>query len=153
MASIRDRIIAAAITALNTGAPGGVPTAERVRTADLEPSDLPSIIVYPTRTSPDPLGGGERNAVRARLSFNVECRAAGTGSIRPDEAIDPLCVWVIKALGGKRLSDGAGGFLNHDIVEGETTFVFEQGAAPYCLASVEMTAVYQYLVSNPESRV
>lgn len=153
MASIRDQIIAAAITALNTGRPAGIPVAERVRTADLTPAELPAITVYPTHSTPEEIGGGGGPLVRARLAFVVECRAAGTDAIRPDAAVDPLYVWVVQKLANRRLPDGLGGLLNHDIVEGETSFVYEQGAAPYCLAAVEMTAVHQYLVANPEARV
>jgi hypothetical protein len=153
MASVRDQIVAAAIVELNTGAPGGIPTAERVRLAELAPTDLPSILVFPSSDAPEEIGGGGGAIVRSRLTLVVECRAAGTASIRPDQAVDPLAVWVVKALGNKRLPAGGGQFLNHDIVQGETTFSFEEGEAPYCLAAIEMIVVYQHLVADPEARV
>lgn len=153
MASVRDQIVAAAIVALNTGTPVGVPQAERVRTAAIEPSELPSIIVYPSHDTNEAIGGDGGPLVRARFTMVVECRAAGTSSIRPDQAVDPLYVWVVKALVNNRLPDGAGGFLNHFMNEGDTTFSYEEGDAPYCLAATEMIAVYQHLVGDPESRV
>ena len=154
MASIRERIVAAAVVALNTGAPVGVPQAERERLAAVDPNvDLPSIIVFPVHDVPEQVGGDGGPLVRSRLTLTVECRAAGTASVRPSQATDPLFVWVVKTLVGTRLPDGSGGFLTHFINQGETTFSYEQGEAPYCLAAIEMTAVYQQLVADPESRV
>jgi len=153
MASIRDKIIAAAITALNTARPGGIPAAERTRTAAIDPSELPSILVYPGLDQPEEVGGGLGPIVKSSFRILVEMRAAGTISIRADEAIDPLYVWTVKKLAGARLSDGAGGFLNHDIQEGETSFQFDQGEAPYGLAVTAFLVSYQHLVGDPEARV
>lgn len=152
MATIRDRIVAAAITTLNTGTPVGVPQAERVRTADIGLEELPSIIVFPTLDVPEPVGSPGIPIVRSRLSLTVELRAAGTALVRPDQALDPLYSWVIRALVRRRLSDGAGGFLNHDTLEGQTTFAYEQGDKPLAFASVELVVSYQHLSNDPDNR-
>ena len=147
MASVREQIVVAAIAALNAGTPGGVPAAERTRSTAVEEAGLPSIIVYPTReTSASAPAHGP--IVHRRLTLAVECRAKGDGTVRPDQAVDPLVVWVIKALAGSVL-----GGLAHVIEEGDITFAYEQGEAPLCLAVVEMVVEHQHLVTNPESRV
>jgi hypothetical protein len=152
VSSIRERIAAAAVVELNTGTPGGVPQTERSRTADYQPADLPAIVVYLMRDVHERVGGGSGPIYRSRVTLFVECRASGTGSLRADQAVDPLYLWVVKALAGKRLPDGAGGFLNHDIFEGDTTFAYEQGNVPHCLASTEMVVEYQRLRGDPEAR-
>lgn len=153
MASVRDKIVAAAVAALNTGTPVGVPAADRVRTAEVAPSELPSIVVFPVRDEPEEVGGGGGPIVLSRLTLVAECRAQGTASVRPDEALDPLATWVVKALANKQLPNGAGGVLNNDILEGSTSFSYESGETPMSLAAVEMIVVYQHLVADPESRV
>ena len=150
MASIREQILDAVVAALSAGSPPA--TVERSRSADLGPADLPSIIVYPIRDQPGDNSSATRPAVLSRLTFVVECRAAASASVRADEAVDPLYVWVVQKLGQQRLADGAGGWLNHDMVEGETAFAYDRGEAPYCLASIEFDATYQHLRRDPELR-
>ena len=153
MASIRDQIVAAAIAELNTARPPGIPQADRTRLAAITPSELPSIIVFPGLDQPEEVGPPAGPIVRSRFRMIVEQRAAGTASVRPDAAVDALYVWVIKKLARKRLTAGGGGFLNHDTVEGETSFAFEQGDEPYALATTALIVTYQHLVADPEARV
>ena len=47
MSSIREQVIAALMTVLNTGRPSGVPAAERTRVIALEVAQLPSSVLVP----------------------------------------------------------------------------------------------------------
>lgn len=146
MSSIREQIIVAVVAALNVGSPPAV--TERTRLSAIEDSGLPSIVVFPLDDTAEEIGGGGGPIVRSRLKLGFELRAKGTAIARADTAVDALYVWLIKKVAGNQL-----GGLAIDIVEGDTSFRFESGENPMCLATVDMTVVYQHLTANPEARV
>lgn len=149
MSTVREQIITAAVAALNTGTPGGVPATERERVAAVEEQDgAGAIALYPVRDVPEEVGGGGGPLMRCRLTLAVEVWAKGTALLRPSQAVDPMLVWIVKTLAGNRL-----GGLAHDIVEGETIFAYEAGDNPWCRATVELIVSYQHLVSDAEARI
>jgi hypothetical protein len=151
--TVRESIIQGLVTQLNTGTPAGVPAAQRTRLAALQVGELPSIIVFPLSEEPEIQGGNRGPLVRATLTTAIECRGKGSATLRPDQAVDPLLAWVVKALGGRRLSDGAGGHLTHPIKEGRTTWRYEFADDALCLATVELEVPYQHLVADAERRI
>lgn len=145
MSTRREQILAAVVTALNgAGKPGGVPTAARTRTADLTPANLPASTVYPVKEEAEKANSV---ALNRHLLVRIEHVGLASTGVTSDQAVDPLCSWAGKALGGSRL-----GGLALDCIEHETTFVYEQtpsGAA--CRASQDFRIKYATAVNNPDS--
>ena len=93
MSSVRSQILDAILAALNgTGTPA---PAERFRTTNVEMADLPRILVHPAtediqKVSPNP----RSPLMERRVVFKLDLLATFTGTTSPDQAIDPLLVWV-----------------------------------------------------------
>ncbi len=147
MATIREQVIAAAVLALNTGTPVGVPTAERERGVAISETSSAVISVYPLLETVEGVGRPSNPIVRCRLTLSVSCWARGTVSQRPSQAVDPLLAWVVKALGANRY-----GGLAHDTRRGDLSFKYDHGENPWCQATQEMVIDYQHLVADAEAR-
>lgn len=147
MATVREQILDAVVTALNAGAPAGFPVATRTNPDPYEPGALPAVTVFPTDESVSDVGasGHRRGPVtNRRLTFRVECRAIGEP---PETALDPMIAWVVKALAGSTM-----GGLAHDVQEQRTEWVVEAAEEVYGLASVEFAVDYRTLTNNLEAQ-
>lgn len=96
MSSIREQIIEAALAALNTSTPGGVPAADRLRMEPYQIEDLPAIVIMALREEIEPLKDSRWGPLVNRvLTLRVACYAAGSPA---DGLIDPLLTWADQAL-------------------------------------------------------
>ena len=96
MSSVRERIIEAALAALNTSTPVGVPQSDRLRMEPYQLGDLPAIVIMPLREEVEPLKDGRWGPLINRtLTLRVACYAAGNPA---DGMIDPLLTWADAAL-------------------------------------------------------
>lgn len=144
MATIREQILAAILTALNTGTPGGVPMAVRGRTMPYEAAQLPAMALYPVREEVENAGGRFGPIVKRRLTFNVEIRATGALS---DQVLDPITAWLTKALAGNTL-----GSLTHEIEEVGTEWSVEAADKTFGMATVTFAARYQTKTADQEAK-
>lgn len=150
MSSIRAQIIAALVTRLNTGTPGGVPATIRSRTVpESVSSSLESIAVYPVREVPERVH--VRALTRSKLTLAFEVRAVGSDSVTPDESADDSLEWIVKSVAGYLIPSGQE-YLNLDTEEGETTWDYQQGEYPLVIATINMDVVYQHLVADAAAR-
>lgn len=145
MATLRERIIAAALTALNTGRPPGVPEATRLKTTPYEPLQLPAMTIYPVREDVEEVGGRFGPIVSRTLTFRVECRATGEPV---DQKLDPLLAWATKALAGNNLNG-----LVIDIAEIGTEWAVEPAEAVHGIALVDFTALYATKTNDQEAEI
>ena len=150
MATIRETIMDAILSLLNTGTPGGVPQAKRSYLYAIDEAQLPSIVFFSEKEDAKLFGSENMPAITLRtLSIVVECRAKGDATNRPDEILDPLLSWVVKALSGKRASANVGPY--HLIYEDGTEWDFDQTDHSYVLAKVRFGVQYQSKVSDPDT--
>lgn len=145
MSSLREQILQAVVTALNTSRPTGVPAAERARNWAIDPDQLPKILVYAGRDSARDVGGRRGPAQEKRLELEIECWAAKSQTLSADAAADPLYLWVVKALADKTL-----GGLVSGLREDESSIALEEVDAQICLTTVRLSATYQQRADNPE---
>lgn len=139
MSALREQVLAAVLTALNTDAPEGTPTAQRSRTDSLDQDTLDAIIIYPMRDVAGDIGG-KRGPLRAReFELLVECWATETASETADQRATILTEWVIKALEDNTLEGVVTG-----LRESETDYAIEVGDVAFCLATVTLVAEYQH---------
>lgn len=147
MASRRELILQAVVAALGASSkPTGV-AVHRYRTRPLERDALPALVVYPavregavaetiTRLDHD-------DALERALRVRVEIRAEGEP---PDEALDPLYVWVVKSL----RADPTLGGLAQDLEEEAVSFDAAERDAVYAAAAVDFHVTYYTSEDDPE---
>lgn len=145
MATLRERIIAAALTALNTGRPADVPEATRLKTTPYEATQLPAMTIYPVREDVEDVGGRFGPIVKRALTLRIECRATGEPV---DQKLDPLLAWATKALSGNNL-----GGLVIDIAEIGTEWAVEPAEAVHGIALVDFTALYATKTNDQEAEI
>jgi hypothetical protein len=146
MSSIRSQILTFLISALNgAGKPSGV-TVEKFRLDSLEPSQLPSMIVYPIQESVERALPELRSPVVNRtLTVRIECRASGASP--SDEMVDAMLTWVVKSC----LADRTLGKLAKDTQE--TLLEWTASGAPdadYARGNIELTILYATQTIDPE---
>lgn len=143
MISVREQIMRAVVDALNaTEKPADVPVCERVRALGATQPQLPLVVVYPLNESSERPGNGP--IVRRYLTVRVHCKAAGTVSGDPVDALaDAMLTWCQRALAGSRL-----GGLVHDISEAGTEWALEVADLAYLDATADYTISYQTLVND-----
>jgi len=151
MSTIREQIVAAAVTALATGIPPGVPAPVRTRLDSPSTDQLPALTVYQAVETVDAMrdlkaGGTSRGPiVRRSVLLNVEVLTkAGTGD-EPDKAADPILAWATKALGA---AGTFGGLANHPADEIGTKFEYEQAETSFCRAKMTFRIQYQSRVDD-----
>jgi hypothetical protein len=150
MATIRETILDAILSFLNTGTPGGVPQAKRSFLYTIDSAQLPSITFYAEKEDATVQHAENMAAITLRvLTVVVECRAQGDATNRPDEILDPLLSWVVKALSGRRATDSTGPY--HLIFEDSTEWDYEQADHAYAMATVRIGVQYQSKVNDPEA--
>lgn len=150
--SIREQIIQDLIVALSAGgagSPAGL-TVHRERTRPIEIDSLPAIMVYAADDAPKPLAQQIYRAplTERQLSLSLECRAQGSGSISPDEALDPVLVWAAQAV---RADETFGG-LASGVEEGRTVWASKEGDTVVAAAKWSITIKYRTSRLDPTSK-
>lgn len=141
MASIRDTIIGAIITALNAANPAGVPDATRVRLAPLDPSELPAIIVRPVREEVAGIGRTMADYDQRTLEIAVDCYATGS---TPDQILDVMLAWVTSILNRSKPATNA------NCTETGTSWEFEESDRTYSKATVSFKIDYHTPATSQE---
>lgn len=153
MSTIREEIVAAAVAALGTGAPTGVPTPVRTRLDSPSPEQLPALTVYQASETVEPMreprsGRPVRGpVVRRALQLNVEVITKASPTDEPDKAADPILAWATKALAA---AGTFGGLANDLADELGIKFEYEQGETAFCRASMAFRIHYQSRADDAE---
>ena len=142
--TIREKIIQAAVAALNNGTPGGVPQTTRLKATPYQTADLPAMDIRPGREEMRDKQSRTQPVVLRDFSFVVTCYAKGDAV---DKLLDPLIAWATKVLAGNRL-----GGLAHDIEESDTEWDFEHGDALYGVASITFAVTFQTKTADQEAK-
>ena len=153
MSTIREQIVTAAVTALGTGTPPGVPSPVRTRLDSPSADQLPALTVYQAAETVETMrdyreGRGSRGpVVRRSVLLNVEVLTkAGTGE-EPDKTADPILAWATKALG---TAGNLGGLANNPADETGTKFEYEQSETLFCRATQTFRIQYQSRADDAE---
>lgn len=149
--SIRERIIAALVVALNAQAspPAGL-TIHRERTRPIETDSLPAIMIYADDDVPKPLAQQVYKSplTERQLSLAIECRAQGSGTVSPDQALDPVLVFASLAV----FADETFGGLANGVEEGRTAWVSREADVPIAAAKWYVTIKYRTSRLDPTSK-
>lgn len=154
MSTIREQIVSAAVLALATGAPAGIPTPVRTRLDSPSADQLPALTVYQgmetVESMRDAKAGMTRRGpvVRRSLLLSIEVLTkAGTGS-QPDKAADPILAWATAALDA---AGTFGGLANGPADELGTKFEYEQAETSFCRATQTFRIEYQSRSDSAET--
>ena len=153
MSTIREQIVAAAVTALNTARPTGVPAAIRTRLDSPSAAQLPALTVYQAAESVEPMhrermGAAQRGPVVKRTLFlNVEVVTKAGATEEPDKAADPILAWAVKSVVGAGTMNG---LANNAADEVGTKFEYDQSETSFCRATTTFRIEYQSRTSDAE---
>ena len=154
MSTIREQIVAAAVAAITTGKPSGVPTPVRTRIDSPSADQLPALTVYQAIETVESMrdqrtgGGASRGPiVRRTLLLNVEVLTKASAGAEPDKAADPILAWGTKALGA---AGTLGGLSNHPADEVSTKFEYEQVETSFCRSTMTFRFQYQSRTDDAE---
>ena len=152
MSSIREQIVVALVAALGgggTGSPAGL-TVHRERTRPIEADSLPAIMLYADDDVPKTLGQQVYASplTERHLTLALECRAQGTNSVSPDEALDPVLVWAAQTV----LANERFGGLASGVEEGRTVWNSREGDVPVASAKLSFTIRYRTSRLDPTSK-
>lgn len=141
--SIRDNVLTAVVTALNTDRPGNVPAARRRRFSAMETASLPVIDVAPVKEHVAPVGGRAGPLVKRSLEFVVRVWTSGDA---PEIKADVAAAWATKALANNRL-----GGLVHDIEEMGTEWQARPMDSVFGATEIHFLAQYQTKTTDQEA--
>ena len=155
MSSIREQIVDEIVTLFGaTGGPAGLGV-HRERTRPLDQEQLPAVVIYFAEEEPIPLAHQQFKAplVERQLALMIECRAIGTLAVAPDEALDPITVWVTKQL-IQNAEDATSPLrqLANEVMEGKTIWLSKEGDQPIAAAVVMFLVKYRTSRSDPTSK-
>lgn len=154
MSTIREQIVSAAVLALATDAPTGVPAPVRTRLDSPSADQLPALTVYQAAETVESMRDAKAGmtsrgpVVRRSLLLSVEVLTkAGAGS-QPDQAADPILAWATAAL---TAAGNFGGLANGPADEIGTKFEFEQAETSFCRATQTFRIEYQSRSDSAET--
>ena len=154
MSTIREQIVSAAVQALATGAPTGVPAPVRTRLDSPSADQLPALTVYQGMETVESMreakaGMASRGpVVRRSLLLSIEVLTkAGSGS-QPDKVADPILAWATAALAA---AGTFGGLANSLADELGTKFEYEQAETSFCRATQTFRIEYQTRTGDAQS--
>lgn len=153
MSTIREQIVAAITTALNTSRPSNVPEFVRTRLDSPSVQQLPVNTVYQaeelTETMREYKDDRARRGpiLRRTLVLKIESLAAADGSTPPDAAVDPSIAWITKTVNAagnlSRLVDDYGDEMG-------IKFEYEQGETSLCRATMTYHFEFRTLTGDAE---
>jgi len=154
MSTIREQIVSAAVLALATDVPAGIPGPVRTRLDSPSADQLPALTVYQGTETVESMrdaktGTASRGPiVRRSLLLSVEVLPkAGTGG-EPDKVADPILAWLTKALAA---AAAFGGLANGPADEIGTKFEYEQAETSFCRATQTYRVDYQSRADDAET--
>lgn len=149
MSSIRQQVMDAMLSALNTGRPGTVPQIGKWTGLAVEDSHLPFSSLARAKEVISPVGTRSAPIVRRTLRVEIEHLVAGTAtpSATAEENAEPLLSWNVKALVGNSL-----GGLAIELNEGEITWTLEQADRPYVRVTHRFEVVYTTHANDADLR-
>ena len=154
MSTIREQIVSAAVQALATGAPTGVPAPVRTRLDSPNADQLPALTVYQGMETVESMRDAKAGmtsrgpVVRRSLLLSIEVLTkAGSGS-QPDKAADPILAWATAALAA---ASTFGGLANGPADEIGTKFEYEQAETSFCRATQTFRIEYQTRTGDAQS--
>jgi hypothetical protein len=154
MASIREQLMAAITTALNTDRPANVPAFVRTRIDSPDEDQLPINSIYQGQESTDTLHGAKEGTrrrgplLRRYLEFNTESVARAASGDEPDKALDPSLVWIVKVMG--EFPCGRGELANEKPDEMGTKFDYERAKSSCCRATMGWRVEFQTKFDDAE---
>jgi len=145
MASIREQIVSAIITALNTSRPNGVPVAARARMEAFIPEELPAITVKPVREEIEHESQGKRFPYQKRiLTLRVSVMVAGAAAADGVDALaDPMLVWATSRLSGQHFPT-----LMEECIEALNEWEYAAEDQPYMAVHQDFRIEYHTLVGD-----
>lgn len=139
MASVREQLMQALMTRLNTGAPMGVPTVTRAREEPYSSDELPAITIKPQREEIDYEAEGKRSYFRRRvLTLRVSLHFTGDDSVA-----DPMAVWISSQLDGQVVPD-----LMEDCIEAQYEWEYAAEDQPYTVLHQDYRIHYHTIVGD-----
>lgn len=153
MSTVRERIVAAAVAALGTDAPPGMPSPVRTRLDSPSVDQLPALTVYQgaetVEAMRDPRTGTSSRGpvVRRSVLLQVEVLTKAGPGMEPDKAADPILAWATRALASAGTLDG---LANHSADELGTRFEYEQGESSFCRSTITFRIQYQSRAEDAE---
>lgn len=154
MSTIREQIVSAAVLALATGAPAGVPAPVRTRLDSPSADQLPALTVYQGMETVESMrearaGTASRGpVVRRSVLLSVEVLTKAGAGTQPDQAADPILAWTTASLAA---AGTFGGLANGPADEIGTKFEYEQAETSFCRATQTFRIEYQTRADNAES--
>jgi len=154
MSTIREQIVSAAVLALATDAPAGVPVPVRTRLDSPSADQLPALTVYQGVETVEPMrdaktGTASRGPiVRRSVLLSVEVLTKAGAGEEPDKAADPILAWATAALAA---AGSFGGLANGPADELGTKFEYEQAETSFCRASQTYRIEYQSRADDAEN--
>jgi len=150
VASVRERIVEAAMTALEQSASPNPAVVHRYRTRPIERDQLPAIVLYPTV----PPGRGQSELVQRldhddglerTLNLRAECRAEVAEGEIADAVVDPLYLWVVTAL----RADPTLGGLAVDLQERAVSYDAAESGRIFAACAVDFEVTYYTAEDDP----
>jgi hypothetical protein len=138
MATIREQILEAAVTALNTSRPTGVPTCVRTQMLTSEQDQLPAMTLFPFREEVRHDASGRFGPIITRTMYmRVVIYAQGNPA---DAALDDSLAWVTQCLSGQQF-----GGLATDTMEHEAAWQYNESNFAVAAIAVDFRVEYQTL--------
>ena len=150
MSTIVEQILATMATQLNTSRPTGIPAVERDRVIDLEPEELPSMILGWAKDGPHEDKGKSHVLDHRQLSVQIAIRAAAGSGLTASQAADAMVAWAVKKLCQAATADSPFHGIAHSIRQGEKACVMAKAGRPYCLVILELIVDYQHRFGDAE---
>lgn len=148
MPSIRDQIVAAAVTTLQAG---GGPAGLVITRFKLTPTatDLPAIAVYPGPEQSNRVFNQRRGPLSWHyVTLRLELRAMATAGQTADQALDPLYVWAVQRLMADESLGGLSDFLDEASYNPDAELLDKR----YALAVLDFTVTYHTRAADPTVR-
>jgi len=153
VSTIREQIVAAAVTALNTARPAGLPEFIRTRIDSPNVDQLPANTIYQSQEVVEAMRDPKERrtsrgpVVRRHVLVAIETlQKAGSGQ-EPDKAADATLAWATKALAA---AGSLGGLANDPPDEVDTRFEYEQAETSFCRATTRFRIYYQSRADDAE---
>ena len=154
MTTIREQIVSAAVLALATNAPAGVPAPVRTRLDSPSADQLPALTVYQGMETVESMreaktGTASRGPiVRRSVLLSVEVLTKAEAGAQPDKAADPILAWATASLAA---AGTFGGLANGPADEIGTKFEYEQAETSFCRATQTFRIEYQTRADDAQS--
>lgn len=154
MSTIREQIVSAAVLALATNAPAGVPAPVRTRLDSPSADQLPALTVYQGMETVESMreaktGTASRGPiVRRSVLLSVEVLTKAGAGAQPDKAADPILAWATASLSA---AGTFGDLANGPADEIGTKFEYEQAETSFCRATQTFRIEYQTRADDAQS--